>query len=117
MWQNVDINSHLVRRAAGEFVDFVNKYNSKYSRLCQTLRLADVYEAAKLLPNKRVLSFKGSVDADGHMPDLSSKIRLTSELFQIKVGLTPGGGLFEFSSIYDINADRFIFQVRTHAHM
>lgn len=111
MWQNVDINTSLVRRAAIEFVQFINKYNSKYSKLCEKLQLADVYEAAKLLPNRRVLSFKGSVDADGQLPEFSQKIKLTSELFQIKVGTTPGGGLFEFSSIYDMNDNRFIFQV------
>lgn len=111
MWQNVDLNAHLVQRAVTEFVVFINKYNFKYSDLCAPLKIADIHEAAKLLPNKRVLAFKGSLDADGHMPDLSNKVKLTSETYQIKVSTKPGSGIFEFSTIYEIAEDRFVFEV------
>ncbi len=113
IWQNVDIRSSLVRRASTEFVAFLNSYNAKYSDLCETLKLEDIREAAKLLPNKRVLSFKQSYDADGHIPDLTSKVRLSSQVLQVKVRTKPGHGVFEFSTIYDFNADRFTFQVST----
>lgn len=111
MWQNLDINSKQVQRAATEFVNFLNDYVSKYSNACHQLKLVDVFEAARLLPNKRVLSFKGSSDADGHIPDLSSKIKLSDEVIQVKVSTSPGGGIFEFSAIYYMNIDRFVFQV------
>lgn len=113
MWQNLDINSKQVRRAAAEFVNFLNAYVSEYSNACHRLELVDIFEAARLLPNKRVLSFKGSSDADGHIPDLTSKIRLSDEVIQVKVSTSPGGSIFEFSTIYYLNNDRFVFQVRT----
>lgn len=111
VWQNIDISSSLVKRAAKEFVAFINNYNSKYSNLCHELTLNEIYEAARLLPNKRVLSFKRTYDADGYKPDLSGKIKLTSQVIQVKVSTKPGGGLFEFSAIYDMQRDVFIFQV------
>ncbi|XKL66450.1 hypothetical protein PGB90_009870 [Kerria lacca] len=107
----MDINSNLIHRAALEFVHFINVYNSKYSKLCEKLNLKEIHEAAKLLPNKKVLSFKGSYDADGWVPDLSQKIRVTSEVFQVKVATEPGAGIYEFSTIYDILSDHFTFQI------
>lgn len=111
MWQTVDFNSKIIQRVAKEFVDFINRYNSQYSNRCEELHLDSIREAAKLLPNKRVLTFKGALDVDGHLPDLTNKIKITSDLYQVRVKTVPGNGLFEFSSIYDRNDDRFIFQV------
>lgn len=107
----MDIHSALVRRAAEEFVDFVNEYNARYTNLCEKLQLLDIHEAARLMPNRRVLSFKGSIDADGLKPDLTNKATLSSEVIQVKVATKPGTAIFEFSSIHDIANDRFVFQV------
>ena len=103
----------MVRRAASEFVTFVNEYNRKYTDLCEKLQLSDVHEAARLLPNKKMLSFKISIDEDGQLPDLSERVRLTSAVLQIKVSTIPGAGIFEFSAIYDMSRDKLIFQVGT----
>ncbi|XP_065217381.1 uncharacterized protein LOC135843428 [Planococcus citri] len=112
VWQTIDFNTKIIHRAAKEFVEFLNQYNSQFTNLCKKLDLDSIRDAAKLLPNKRVLTFKGSLDVDGHLPDLTNKIRITSDLYQIRVKTTPGNGLFEFSSIYDRTDDRFIFQIQ-----
>ena len=111
MWQNIDISSNLVQRAAIEFVAFINAYNKEYTKLCENLRLNEVHEAARLLPNRKMLSFKDSIDPDGQIPNFSAKLKLTSAVLQVKVTTNPGDAVFEFSVIYDMTRDELIFEV------
>lgn len=56
----------------------------------------------KMSPNEHMLRFKKNSDFDGFLADLSAKMEIKNEMYQIKVMLKPGNSLFEASIVHDI---------------
>ncbi|XP_039296130.1 uncharacterized protein LOC111050348 isoform X2 [Nilaparvata lugens] len=110
-WEKIDPGTSIIQKAAKTLVDAINEYNKKYSNLCEQLSLNSVLWAAKLLPSKAVQTFKQSADMDGFVPDLSGKLEITMELYQIKISVLPGGGLFESSLTYMVKDDAFSLKI------
>lgn len=61
----------------------------------------------KVQPKRALVQFKGSKDRDGYMADFSSSPAASSELYQMKVKLSPGNSIFEASVTYHRKSDVF----------
>lgn len=58
-----------------------------------------------MTPNKNLLQFNKNSDFDGFVADLSAKMEVTQDLYQIKALLWPGNSLFEASITHNLLND------------
>lgn len=63
--------------------------------MCATLQLSEIMWTMKMMPNEKMLKFKQNADLDGFIPDMSAKMKLDKDSYQIKVLLSPGDSIFE----------------------
>uniref|UniRef100_A0A1B6DNU0 Sulfatase N-terminal domain-containing protein n=2 Tax=Clastoptera arizonana TaxID=38151 RepID=A0A1B6DNU0_9HEMI len=110
-WEKLDLCDKVVKRAALEFVNFINSYNVRHSDRCADLKLEAVLSAAKLLPSKALRKFNSAADLDGFVPDMSGNLAITMEVYQIKLSVLPGGGIFEVSLTYHLKNDLFKIRI------
>lgn len=59
----------------------------------------------KMTPNENLLKFNKNADMDGFVPDMSAKMKINKDLYQIKVLLKPGNGIFEATITHFIDSD------------
>ena len=64
-----------------------------------------------MLPSKALRKFHNAADLDGFVPNMSGNLAITMEVYQIKLAVQPGGGLFEVSLTYHIKEDTFKIRV------
>lgn len=102
----------VIRRAANAIVERINAY-TQVERMCSRFTLANITWAGKLMPHQTLLRFKQNLDFDGYLADLSSSAltKITKELYQLQVILTPGKAIFEASLVHDLIADKFIVNI------
>lgn len=58
-----------------------------------------------------LLNFQKSDDLDGFVGDFSSKTKVKTEMYQIKIKTDPGGGLYEGSVTHNLNNNLFSMKV------
>ncbi|XP_057331266.1 uncharacterized protein LOC130671406 isoform X2 [Microplitis mediator] len=109
-WHEISTSNNTVVEAALSFVKFLNSYTQEHRDICEVLKLEEIMWAAKLIPTKGLLNFEKSSDKDGFIGDFSAKTHVTNEIYQIKVKLSPGGGIFEAS--IDHNIEKNIFTAK-----
>lgn len=98
----------MVLKAAQEVVHKINEFTITMRGFCSLLRLHQIKWAAKLAPHDNLLRFKQNKDPDGFLPDLTSTtIKVTSEMYQVKLTVLPGESVFEASVTHDLNTDTF----------
>lgn len=104
----VNTTMPAIKRAAAAIVDRINAY-TKVERMCSRLALANISWAGKLMPHQTLLRFKQNLDIDGYLADLrsSTSTKITKELYQLQVTLTPGQSIFEASLVHDLITDKF----------
>lgn len=56
------------------------------------------------------MKYKKNSDFDGFLADLSDKMKIKYDTYQIKAMLTPGNSLFEASIVHDL--DKNVFRLR-----
>lgn len=64
-----------------------------------------------MTPNQNLLKFNKNKDIDGFIPDLTAKLKLKYDIYQIKVTTSPGSSLFEASIIHYIDDDRITLKI------
>lgn len=98
----------VIKRAAAAIVERINAYTQD-ERMCSRLALANVSWAGKLMPHQTLLRFKQNLDLDGYLADLrsSTSTKITKELYQLQVIVTPGQSIFEASLEHDLITDKF----------
>lgn len=110
-WQETSIDDPTVIEAANYFLKFLNSHTKEYRNICEKLKLADILWAAKLTPTKGLLNFQKSDDLDGFVGDFSSKTKVKTEMYQIKIKTDPGGGLYEGSVTHNLNNNLFSMKI------
>ncbi|XP_048514865.1 uncharacterized protein LOC105688188 isoform X2 [Athalia rosae] len=110
-WQEVPTTEPAVIKAAHYFVKFLNDYLSPHQDICDTLKLNKIIWSAKLIPTEGLLNFRKSGDQDGFLGDFSAKTKLTNELYQLKVSVEPGDGLFEVSINHNIKENLYTTKI------
>lgn len=84
----------------------LNDYTNTHRDLCEILGVSEVLWVTKVRPNENLLKFNKNADMDGFVADLSSKMTVKSDMYQIKAMLTPGESLFEASLTHFIDSDK-----------
>ncbi|XP_053961211.1 uncharacterized protein LOC128865167 [Anastrepha ludens] len=115
-WQRLSLNEsepHLpiLLKAADSIVTTINDLTKPYRNLCAPLELERINWALRLRPHNELLTYKQNSDKDGYVADMSDKMRMHEELFQLQIMVSPGESLFEASVTYELNT----FQMHTKA--
>ncbi|XP_020717580.1 uncharacterized protein LOC101462680 isoform X2 [Ceratitis capitata] len=107
-WQRLSLNeseSHMptLRKAAESIVATINNLTDSYRALCAPLELERINWALRLHPHKELITYKQNSDKDGYVADMSDKMRIHEELYQLQIVVVPGQSLFEASVVYDLD--------------
>lgn len=86
-------------------MEALNEYTEPHRDKCERWKLFKTEWALETTPNENLLKFYKNVDVDGFVPDLSAKMKVNSNVYQIKVILEPGNAVFEASIIHHLAKD------------
>lgn len=106
-WQTLQEDEPDVIQAADHVVKTVNRITLPQRKLCSELKLDKVLRAQMLLPQKNLLKFKKTNDADGFNADLSDDTAVNKIIYQVWVYTSPGNGLFEVTLTFDSGSKAF----------
>ncbi|RZC34377.1 uncharacterized protein BDFB_009136 [Asbolus verrucosus] len=106
-WEKISLSAPVVDRIAHALVSRLNNYTESHRNLCELLKLSKIEWVTKMAPNENLMRYNKNADVDGFVADLSAKMKLKTEMYQIKVVLLPGNSIFEASVTYWIDEDRF----------
>lgn len=108
-WKDLKENDDLVVKAGHSLVDYLNELNLNYTNVCNQLTVKQITRAQKIEPEKDLLHFKKSADANGFVPDLTDKAfdKIDNELYQIQLITAPNDGMFEATIHYNIITKQF----------
>ncbi|XP_065337765.1 uncharacterized protein LOC135938133 [Cloeon dipterum] len=101
----------IAQKAAIALVDAINRETQNYRKMCHNLLLSRLSWAGRFQPHKGLLQFQKNADMDGFVPDLSAHTEVTQLLYQVKVQVKPGGGIFESSLRYDTRDQSFAIRI------
>lgn len=104
-WKKIPISDPIAKRVSDLLVSTINEYTQPYRHICETLSVSDIEWVMKMTPNENLIKYNKNADLDGFVADLSAKMKIKSDLYQIKVVLTPGDSVFEASATYSIHED------------
>ncbi|KAJ8921099.1 hypothetical protein NQ315_015897 [Exocentrus adspersus] len=105
-WESVPVSDPIVERLGDTLVDTLNEYTNNYRHLCEPLSISQVHWAMRMMPNQNLLKFQKNADIDGFVADLSAKMKVKEDTYQIKVMMTPGNSMFEASITHDLATDQ-----------
>ncbi|CAG9790034.1 unnamed protein product [Diatraea saccharalis] len=106
-WENVPENDPLYKRVAEELVRYINQLTEKQRSLCTPRTLTSIDWVMKQLPNKNMMSFVASKDADGYVGKFGGKVDVQKEVYQVKIVVGPGVGVYEASLTYLKKENKF----------
>ncbi|XP_050306730.1 uncharacterized protein LOC126743604 isoform X2 [Anthonomus grandis grandis] len=110
-WENVPLTDPITGRLTKHFLKTVNNITADYRNICEELFIRDLFWITKLAPNKKFLKFNHNADIDGFIADMSAKMRVKENLYQIKLSLTPGNSIFEASLSHNLDSDRIDLKI------
>ncbi|KAF2882027.1 hypothetical protein ILUMI_24152 [Ignelater luminosus] len=96
-WNSVPLSEPLVQQLGNVLVNTLNNYTSTHRHLCAVLSVSQIFWVTKTRPNENLIKFYKNADLDGFIADMSSKMKIKNDIYQIKAMLTPGDSLFEAS--------------------
>ncbi|CAH1369497.1 unnamed protein product [Tenebrio molitor] len=105
-WKKIPVTAPLTKRIADVLVSTLNNYTESHRHLCEVLSVLNIEWVMKMTPNENLIKYNKNADLDGFVADLSAKMQLKSDLYQIKVILLPGNSIFEASVTYLIDEDK-----------
>lgn len=107
-WVSLKETDELVVKAANRLVDFINELNSNYTKDdCSKLTVKQITRSERIEPDKDLLHFKQSADANGFVPDLTDKTKIVNELYQIQLIASPSDGMYEATMHYNVLDEQF----------
>lgn len=108
-WKPInDTQDETVMQVARKVVQTINDQTAVSNDLCSRLYLHEVKWAAKLAPHDNLLRFKQTNDGDGFLADLSSsRMKVSSEMYQVKIIVRPGDSIFEASVQHHLKDNTF----------
>lgn len=96
----------MATRLGQTLAETINNYTSTHRNLCSFLQIQEVQYVMKMRPNENLIKFNKNADIDGFVADMSGKMKLKSDMYQIKVLIVPGMSLFEASITHYIATDK-----------
>ncbi|XP_044268518.1 uncharacterized protein LOC123013800 [Tribolium madens] len=105
-WEKIPLSDPIVNRISNLLIATLNDYTKPHRHMCQELSVADIEWVMRMTPNENLLKYNKNADLDGFVADLSAKIKIKTNLYQIKVVVTPGNSVFEASVTYFIDEDK-----------
>lgn len=97
----------MALKIAQVLINTLNDYTEPHRYMCDELKLGDINWVQKLTPNQNLLKFNKNADLDGFVADLSGKMVLKFDKYQIKLTTLPGNSVFEATVTYYIDNDKW----------
>ncbi|XP_026317956.1 uncharacterized protein LOC113228787 isoform X2 [Hyposmocoma kahamanoa] len=112
-WTTIPPSDPMYRRAADALVNHINSLTESIRAQCAPRALTNVSYVSQRAPNKRMLAFAGTRDADGYMgkfrdDDWDKK----TAIYQLQLDVSPGTGTYEASITYIKADDKFVVNTR-----
>ncbi|KAK2157322.1 hypothetical protein LSH36_193g02065 [Paralvinella palmiformis] len=102
VWKETPLTDDHVISAANQVVSTINDLTNDNRQLCVNLTLDRIVAASKFSPNEKLLTFKRSVDLDGHSGDFSDKMAPDWEFYQITIKTKPSDAVYEATVTHDM---------------
>lgn len=106
-WKDLSADDPLVSEASRYLINYINDLNANFTDACNKLTIKQVTRAQKIEPEKDLLHFKKSADANGFIPDLSDQTKVENELYQLQLLAEPSGGMYEATVHYNVVKKQF----------
>lgn len=116
-WKVVKTTDATVKHIAQNLVDKINQETDRERQLCANLALKTIEKALIYKPNKDLIRFRQSKDADGEVADLSGKMEYSVQYYQINFRTTPGDALYEASVTWDIKINNAVINLNDVSHI
>jgi hypothetical protein len=84
-WFDMEVKDVAVVAAAEALLQTINDYTLKVRDLCTELQLHEVESARRLQPRDEMMKHRGSLDANGFVPDLSGNVTVGVATYQLRV--------------------------------
>ncbi|XP_028161246.1 uncharacterized protein LOC114353432 isoform X2 [Ostrinia furnacalis] len=111
-WKNVTVGDPMHDRVANALVDFINELTLPVRDQCVPRTLTSISWVMKQQPNKGVMEFKESKDADGYVGAFGPSIKPITENYQVKITVGPGTGVYEATLTHRTAEEKFTVDVR-----
>lgn len=85
----------------------LNNFTEPHRNICEPWKLQKVEWVMKMTPNEELLKFHKNADLDGFVPDMSARMNVNTNIYQIKVILEPGNAIFEASISHNVVKNKF----------
>nr|XP_970966.2 PREDICTED: uncharacterized protein LOC659581 [Tribolium castaneum] len=105
-WEKIPLSDPIVKRISNLLISTLNDYTKPHRHICEVLSVSDIEWVMKMTPNENLIKYNKNADLDGFVADLSAKMRIKTNMYQIKVVVTPGDSVFEASVTYYIDEDK-----------
>lgn len=93
-------SSQLMARSV---VQVINEETRKERRLCARLKLSQLLDSKRLVPNEKLLHYGGVKDQDGFKPKFTGNATATMVTYQIRFETQPGGAKYEATLLHNVN--------------
>ncbi|KAI6187388.1 hypothetical protein M3Y98_00237900 [Aphelenchoides besseyi] len=102
---------------AHSLVQSINAYTAPERSLCSELRLSEILDSKRLVPDESLLRYSGVKDQDGFIPDLKGNASTTFGLYQIRLKTVPGYAIYDTTLFYDSNVNEVTIDYRSISHI
>lgn len=102
---------------AHSIVQSINSFTAPERKLCSELRLSEISDAKKLIPDENLLHYSGVKDQDGFVPDLNGNTTATFGTYQIRFKTLPGNALYDGTVYYDSVLNEITVDFKSLSHI
>ncbi|CEF69499.1 Protein of unknown function DUF229 family and Alkaline-phosphatase-like, core domain-containing protein [Strongyloides ratti] len=99
------------------FVQEANKLLKPEISLCSPLKIDSILEASWLVPNLKMIHYRGSLDKDGFIPDTTGKTIISKAFLKIKLLTQPNRAIYEITVLFNFENNEMDINMWTVSHI
>ncbi|KAJ2939083.1 hypothetical protein O0L34_g10273 [Tuta absoluta] len=111
-WEPVRPDEPMFKRAAQALLDHINHITELQRSKCAVRTLTSIDWVTKKRTNKKLLEFQGAKDHDGYVGKFGPAIKLAKDVYQVKITVGPGKGVYEGAVTHLVKDDQFSINTR-----
>uniref|UniRef100_A0A0K0DV12 Sulfatase N-terminal domain-containing protein n=1 Tax=Strongyloides stercoralis TaxID=6248 RepID=A0A0K0DV12_STRER len=119
-WTNIwnkPLYQSAIRIIGKTFVQEANKLLKPEISLCSPLKFDSILESSWLIPNSRMIHYKGSLDNDGFVPDVTGKTVISKAFIKVKLLTQPNGGIYELTVMFNFESNEMEINMWAVSHI
>lgn len=85
--------------------------------MCSPLKIDSILEASWLVPNLKMIHYRGSLDKDGFIPDTTGKTIISKAFLKIKLLTQPNRAIYEITVLFNFENNEMDINMWTVSHI